>query len=306
MSGAKSSVTALQLGATLYMPALKEDAIECIAGDRIPGLKSLVLCLEDAIREDQVEQAIHQLGRTLHSMSLHRSSRVLTFVRPRNPEMLARLMRMRNIELVDGFVLPKITASTLDRWTDSLTSSCHLIMPTIETEEAFDPMEMKRLRDKLHTIRDRVLAIRIGGNDLLSCLGTRRSRVRTLYDGPLGPVMSSLVGTFVPYGFSMTSPVLEMFSDKDLLREELERDLEHGIVAKTAIHPEQIQVIHDAYRVSPEDLDDARRILSADAAAVFKSHGAMCEPQTHRMWATHIIERAEQYGVTETALRAVA
>lgn len=306
MSGAKSSITALRLGATLYMPALKEDAIDCIAGTRFPDLKSLVLCLEDAIRDDQVEQAMHQLKRTLDSMSLRRGSSVLTFVRPRSPDMLARIMRMRNIELVDGFVLPKITASTLDYWTDSLGGAGHLIMPTIETEEAFDPMEMKRLRDKLHTIRERVLAIRIGGNDLLSCLGTRRSRARTLYDGPLGPLISSLIGTFVPYGFAMSSPVLEMFGDKDLLREELERDLEHGLIAKTAIHPDQIPIIHDAYRVSAEDLEDAKRILSAEAAAVFKSHGAMCEPQTHRMWATHIMERADQYGVTEVALRAVA
>lgn len=306
MTGAKSNITALQLGATLYMPALKEDAIELISGSRIPELKSLVLCLEDAIRDDQTEQALHQLNRTLHSMSLHRGSSVLTFVRPRNPDMLARIVRMRNIDLIDGFVLPKITASTLDDWTDSLCGTSHLIMPTIETAEAFDPMEMKRLRDKLHTIRDRVLAIRIGGNDLLSCLGTRRSRSRTLYDGPLGPVISSLVGTFVPYGFAMTSPVLEMFSNHDLLREELDRDIEHGLLAKTAIHPEQIATIHAAYRVSPDDLEDARRILDADSAAVFKSHGAMCEPQTHRMWATHILERAEQYGITETALRAVA
>ncbi|MFZ3481773.1 HpcH/HpaI aldolase/citrate lyase family protein [Sphingomonas sp. 3-13AW] len=306
MTGARSTVSALQLGATLYMPALREDAIDFISGARIPELKSVVLCLEDAIRDDQVEQAIHQLGRTLNAMSLHRNSSVLTFIRPRNPEMLARLMRMRSIDWVDGFVLPKITASTLDRWTESLNSTNHLIMPTVETEEAFDPAEMKRLRDKLQTMRDRVLAIRIGGNDLLSCLGARRSRSRTLYEGPLGPVIASLVGTFIPYGFSMSSPVLEMFANLELLREELDRDLEHGLIAKTAIHPSQIETIHAAYRVSPEDLEDARRILAADAAAVFKSHGAMCEPQTHRTWATHIIERAEHYGVTEAALRAVA
>jgi citrate lyase beta subunit len=305
MTGA-NGITALQLGATLYMPALREDAIDVIAGRKYPQLKSLVLCLEDAIRDDQVERAIRQLTHTLHAMAMCPASRVLTFVRPRSPDMLSRLMRIRGIERIDGFVLPKATASTLDRWTESLAGSCHLIMPTVETEEAFDASEMRRLRDKLLTIRDRVLAVRIGGNDLLSCLGARRSRVRTIYDGPLGAVISSLVGTFVPHGFSMTAPVLELFEDQDLLREELERDLEHGLAAKTAIHPSQIDVIHAAYRVSPDDLDDARRILADDAPAVFGSHGAMCEPQTHRVWAARIVARAEHYGVTEAGLRAVA
>ena len=300
------NINALQLGATLYMPALREDAIEAISGRKYPQLKSLVLCLEDAVREDQVEQAVHQLSKTLHAMSMCAENRVLTFVRPRNPEMLARLVRIRGIERIDGFVLPKVTASNLDRWTDHLIGGNHLIMPTIETEEAFDPMEMKRLRDKLLTLRDRVLAIRIGGNDLLSCLGSRRSRVRTLYDGPLGSVISSLAGIFIPHGFPMTSPVLEIIDDPELLREELERDLEHGLSAKTAIHPDQISIIHDAYRVSIADLEDARSILAEDAPAVFKLHGAMCEPQTHRLWAERILARAEHYGLIDTALRAVA
>lgn len=306
MTTTRSSASAIQLGGTLYMPALKKDAIDYISGRKHAHLKSMVLCLEDAIREDQIEAATYQLEMTLRSMSLHTSSQVLTFVRPRTPEMLAGLMRMHGIDRVTGFVLPKITASSLDRWTDCVVGSHHLIMPTIETEEAFDPIEMKRLRDKLLTIRDRVLAIRIGGNDLLSCLGARRSRKRTLYDGPLGPVISSLVGTFVPYGFAMSSPVLEVFGDLDLLREELERDIEHGLVAKTAIHPSQLEVINDAYRVSPEDLKDALGILDKESAAVFGSNGAMCEPQTHRVWAARIVERAEEYGIVEHQLRAVA
>ena len=307
MNGSQST-TAAQLGATLYMPALKEDACDLISGKRHPGLKSLVLCLEDAVRDDEVEQAVRQLGITLRTMSMQQRSSVLTFVRPRDPDMLVRLMRMNGIDRIDGFVLPKITAGSLDRWTDGLGSSLHWIMPTIETAEAFDPTEMKRLRDKLSTLRDRVLAIRIGGNDLLSCLGARRSRVRTIYDGPLGPVISALVGTFIPHGFEMTAPVLELYGDSDLLREEVARDLEHGLSAKTAIHPSQIEIIHDAYRVSADDFDDAQRILSEDAPAVFGSHGAMCEPQTHRVWAARIAERAAHYGVADAMhmVRAVA
>jgi citrate lyase beta subunit len=172
-------------------------------------------------------------------------------------------------------------------------------MPTIETREAFDPYEMRRLREQLLAVQERILALRIGGNDLLHTMGVRRSRIRTCYEGPLGAAIAALVGCFAPFGFALTAPVMERFDDLHLLREEVARDIEHGLLGKTAIHPCQVPVIHAALAVRSDELAEARAMLSEDSPAVFALGGAMCEPATHRRWATALVRRADLFGIAD-------
>nr|WP_081274415.1 HpcH/HpaI aldolase/citrate lyase family protein [Rhizobium leguminosarum] len=54
-----------ELGATLYMPILKPDALDYIAGTKIPKLRSMVLCLEDALLENDVLEGMDILEKTL-------------------------------------------------------------------------------------------------------------------------------------------------------------------------------------------------------------------------------------------------
>ncbi len=49
-------------------------------------------------------------------------------------------------------------------------------------------------------------------------------------------------------------------------------DIAHGLVGKTAIHPDQISVIEEALKVSHGEHSDALRILNS-TQAVFKSQG---------------------------------
>ena len=43
----KKQPTPWELGATLYMPATRKDIAEVVLEGKIPGLRSLVVCLED-------------------------------------------------------------------------------------------------------------------------------------------------------------------------------------------------------------------------------------------------------------------
>lgn len=296
------------LGATLYVPATRHDLAAVASGARYPALRSAVLCLEDSIREDEVPGALQSLARLLPEIAprglggsrnggARGALRPLLFVRPRDPGMLAHILTMRGIEQVDGFVIPKATADSLPHYLAALVHDHHLLMPTLETREVFDQAEMRRLRDQLLAIRDRVLVVRIGGNDLLQTLGARRSAVRTAYDGPLGSTIMSLVAAFAPWGFHLSAPVFEGFGNPALLREEVERDIEHGLLTKTAIHPVQLETIHEAYQVTADELVEARALLAQESRAVFASKLTMCEPATHRGWATTILRRAECYGV---------
>ena len=293
---------ALELGATLYVPATRTDLFDIVTGRRHPSLRSAVICLEDSIRPADVPMALTNLAAQLERLTEEGPS-LPVFIRPRDERMLAHILGFRGIEAVRGFVIPKATADSLPHYLRALTSDTQLLMPTLETREAFDQAELARIREQLLAIQERVLCIRIGGNDLLHNIGARRSAVRTAYDGPLGGTIAGLVTAFAPYGFSLSAPVFEHFDSPDVLRDEVEQDIEHGLLTKTAIHPAQIDAIQAAYQVQATELAEAREILSNDRG-VFALNGSMCEPATHRRWAESVVKRAAIYGVRPEAVAA--
>jgi citrate lyase beta subunit len=296
---------ALELGATLYVPAIRQDLFDIVTGRRHADLRSLVLCLEDSIRPADVPMAITNVAQLLVRLERHeQATRPALFIRPRDELMLERLLALPGIEAVHGFVIPKVTADNLPSYLRSLASDQHVLMPTLETREVFDQAELRRLRDQLLSVEHRILAIRIGGNDLLHNIGARRSGVRTAYQGPLGATIAALVTTFAPFGFRLSAPVFEHFDRPDLLREEVDYDNEHGLLTKTAIHPAQIAIIQEAYRVGSEELAAARSVLAPDRGGVFALGGSMCEPATHSRWAETVVRRASLYGVRPSAVAA--
>ncbi len=291
---------AMTLGATLYMPATREDALERLFGpNRVPGLRSAVLCLEDSILDRDVPLAMQRLATVLRRLSARErcSTKFQLFIRPRDLRMLEHVLHLPGIEHVQGFVIPKAHADNMPAYLRLPLHDGHRLMPTLETREVLDPSEMRRLRDQLLGVQDRILALRIGGNDLLNAMGLRRVAGRTVYEGPLGPVIASLIGTFAPWGFSLSAPVFEQFGDSALLRDEVLRDVEHGLCTKSAIHPDQVAVIQGALAVPAQQVEEARLILAPEGPAVFSHHGVMCEPATHRGWAERLLARADAFGI---------
>jgi len=296
------TISPFALGATLYMPATRLDLLDVLLGKKIPGLRSLVVCLEDAVKESDVAIALANLKSLLKGVSAmggRPQGCPLVFIRPRDAKMAAQLNDWPLMEHVDGFVAPKLNMGSLKQWEKAVTRAGLMLMPTLETADVYDPCAMVDLREAFKgTLGDRIIALRIGGNDLMGCLGVRRSPSMTLYQSPLSYVIPMLCGVMGSQ-FALTAPVFERIDNLGLLEEELALDISHGLVGKTAIHPCQIETIHKALRVSVEDLNSARLILSAGAAAVFKHDGAMCEPATHHRWAQNIVERAHWHGVRQ-------
>lgn len=298
---------ALELGATLYVPATRPDLFETVTGARHPNLRSSVVCLEDSTRSEDVPRALTQLCALVRRLAdADPANRPPVFVRPRDENMLAHILTFAGIEAVRGFVIPKATAASFPAYLHNLANGEHLLMPTLETRESFDPAELARLREQFVSVQHRILAIRIGGNDLLQNIGARRSRVRSVYEGPLGGTIAMLVTTFAPFGFVLSAPVFEHFADPELLRTEVAHDVDHGLLTKTAIHPAQIDVIQQCYRPGVADLAEARAILAGDKGGVFAIGGSMCEPATHRRWAESLVKRAALYGVKPEIVAASA
>ncbi len=292
------------LGATLYMPATRTDILSVMLNGKIPGLRSLVICLEDSISESDIPLArsnLETLCRELAKAKLAHGNREwpLVFIRPRHLPMAQWIVSNIDLSPVDGFVIPKFTHASLDAWWNLIQETHLCMMPTLETEEVFDVVQMRELATTLesHPCHNRIIAIRIGGNDLMNIISLRRSRDLTLYDGPMGYVIKMLVSVFSPRDFALTAPVCEHIDDSEIMSKELALDIAHGLVGKTAIHPNQIKTIEQALMVSPAEHSDALRILNS-SQAVFKSQGAMCEPATHKRWASAILARAHYFGMT--------
>jgi len=278
-------LSAYALGATLYMPATRPDLWSVVSGEKIPQLRSMVICLEDAVSEQDVGLGLQHLQQLLQQLAHEprRAQAPLVFVRPRHSRMAAQLAEWPLIHQLDGFVLPKFDLDSLTDWQAAIPQNL-LLLPTLETAMVYDSGAMRELREHLSSSKLPVLALRIGGNDLLACLGLRRPPSHTLYQTPLAQVINQLIATFMPHGFALTAPVCEYFEPADLLKTEVELDVQHGLVGKTIIHPSQIGWVHRALQVDIKDYTAAQAILAPDARAVFQYEGAMLEPATHRAW----------------------
>lgn len=286
---------ARQVGACLYVPAVR-DLPAVVRGERLKEIASVIFCTEDSIDESDLPRALENLRSAL--AVLEPSPDRHWFVRVRNPWVLDRVLEMPGSERLSGFVLPKVHAGNFPEYWSRLEKTSHAFMPTLETREAFSEAAMVALREILSDdkIRRRVACLRIGGNDLLSLLGLRRPRGKTVYQTPVGDVIARLVTWFRPWGFLLAAPVFEYLDDAGTLAEELEIDRDWGLCPKAAIHPDQVARIEEFYRVHRSELDAAVRILEAGSRAVFRFQDSMCEPATHLNWARTVVMAADRFG----------
>lgn len=307
-----------QLGASLYMPATRQDIWQVIKRDKLPTINSIIICLEDAVSHQDVELALERLQSLLNTWASHintinspnipatiddsnakNPTRPLVFVRPRSAAMLEQLAHFQHIELLDGFVMPKVDMYSLSQWRMACQNlnPDQLLMPTLETAPLFNPNHNQELAIAFkEAFSQPIFALRIGGNDLFAALRLRRPKDSIVYDTPVGTLAYELLGCFVPHGFYLSAPVFEYLDQPMLFMQELTRDVSLGLVGKTVIHPSQIALVQQAYCVPTSMLDEAQAILHSEAKAVFKYNNTMLEPATHRAWATEVVNRAEVFG----------
>lgn len=286
---------------TLYTPAtqqLKKLLKLVNAGE--PGVWRLVICTEDSIRADEVPTAIDNLRAMLRSMDA--AAGVTTYVRVRNPDVLARVLALPNVDKLRGFVVPKADPTSLPQYADQLKGTDFRLMPILESSYMVDRAFREVLRAAFldpayHGMID---CLRIGANDLMGYLGIRRdTREFTVYDTPVGITINEIINEFRGIGgFTITAPVFESFgSDRDpLLHKEISRHILNGLFGQTVIHPRHIRIIRDRYKVSKSDFESAEGILNAGASAVAGLNGRMDEVTTHYKWAQIIVERRRLFG----------
>ncbi|MGD1524611.1 HpcH/HpaI aldolase/citrate lyase family protein [Vibrio owensii] len=275
-----------ELGASLYTPATNFKLQRHIENG-LSGARSMVICTEDAVAEEELESSLVKLEAALSGAVI--SKKIARFIRPRNPEVLARILKMEGVNKVDGFVLPKCDFESMPAFLSVLSQYATKrfgLMPTLESVFMCQPAQIQQFRCLLEGVAEHdIVCIRIGGNDLFNELGLKRMPETTIYETPIRSLIDNIVTGFRPHGFEVAAPVFDYSDDRATLKRELKTDVAYGFFAKTAIHPNQVPVIEEYINRYVVEHHDIAASLKEESRAVYLASGQMMEKTCHSNWA---------------------
>lgn len=219
------------LGATLYMPGTK-DIKEKVLHHQL-DVTSLVMCCEDAIKEEDLPAAEQNIldhmdffADRIAAGELTHDDIPLIFVRVRNPEQFERFasrMTTRQASVLTGFNFPKFNSKNALTVLQTLVGVNDRLgvvlygMPILEGPEvAFHELrgqELLLLRNILEPYKELILNIRVGGTDMSSLFGVRRGINSTVYDiMPVRDALSDVLNFFNRYNdYCVSAVVWEYF-----------------------------------------------------------------------------------------------
>ena len=224
------------LGATLYMPATRTDFYHDIIKQKQNGLTSLVIDLEDAVGDLNIEYAesclkegMLQLYKNMNQGMLTINELPLLFFRIRHIEQFIRIYHSlgEKFQLFTGVVFPKFEAETGRELLNvlskiSMKEQLFYCMPILESEKVIHKEtrqeELLKIKNVLDDYREYILNVRIGATDFSGIYGIRRSADTTVYDiAVLRDCIADIINIFQrsssPYVIS--GPVWEYFSSKE-------------------------------------------------------------------------------------------
>lgn len=317
----KDSPIYYSVGALLYCPANNKTISSSVINNKLGNKYSLALCLEDTINDNYVLEAEEilytSLLRIYEAKDMHDFFLPNIFIRARNVEQIYRLNnKFKEVnEIITGYIAPKFSVENADSYiqaiiklNDSSVKPIYL-MPIYESNSIVDLRTrydiLYKLKDKLDSIEERVLNIRVGGNDLCHLFGFRRHDTESIHQiKPISSIFSD-INTVYGLDYVVSGPVWEYFNGDNWengLRNEIKEDKLCGFIGKTVIHPKQIAIVNDAYKVDPMDLKSAQSILNWDKTthsfvSSDTSKQRMDEYKTHTNWAKKILLLSEVFGV---------
>ncbi|WP_240193951.1 MULTISPECIES: HpcH/HpaI aldolase/citrate lyase family protein [unclassified Gordonia (in: high G+C Gram-positive bacteria)] len=221
---------AIALGATLYVPATRDDLTAVIRRRAESGVTSMVIDLEDAVADEDEATAVDRTITTLAEFADDDWDRLLLFVRVRTTAHIETVIAgLTPGHCLAGFVIPKFEAESGSAALDTIAAVSAdwdrplYVMPVLETprivhRETRDA-ELTAIREVLNRHRERVLAVRIGATDICGLFGIRRDRDVTIYDVRVAADavagIVNMLGRRDGTGFVITGPVWEYFANHE-------------------------------------------------------------------------------------------
>lgn len=277
------------LGATMYMPGTKDFA-QAVIEKKYPGLTSMVMCFEDACKEEDVPAAeincihvLETLADNVENGQLKYEDIPLIFFRVRSVEQFkhfSSMLQPRHIKYLCGFNFPKFNSLTAAPYMEHLVELNAKFgeiiygMPIIEDSRvAYKEtrlLELMAIKNVCDCHKKLVLNIRVGGTDFSSCFGVRRGINYTIYDiMTVSNCLMDILNVFTRNNdYTVSGPVWEYFKASKRMKNmnELPKvDLQQTLLKRKA-------VVNDA-------VDGLMRELVLDQANGFM--GKTCIHPTH-------------------------
>nr|WP_285856852.1 HpcH/HpaI aldolase/citrate lyase family protein [Mesobacillus subterraneus] len=224
---------AYALGATLYMPATRENIHQELLLKKHDGLASMVICLEDSIADHEVDKAEKQLVAELNHLAdalgkgyLSQDELPLIFVRIRSLDQLENIAEAAGeaLKVLTGIVIPKfepVAGKKILKFINQLNTTGDLLyaMPILETKKIIEKEtrleELLAIKAAVDEFRELILNVRIGATDFSGLYGIRRNADTTVYDiGVIRDCISDIVNVFLRFDspYVVSGPVWEYFS----------------------------------------------------------------------------------------------
>lgn len=220
------------LGATMYMPGHKDFA-QAIIDKKYPGLTSMVMCFEDACKEEDVPRAevnsielLDTLNAKIASGGFDYKDLPLIIFRVRNVEQFkhfSSMLRPEHIHLITGFNFPKFNSYNARPYLEHLDELNQRFgeilygMPIIEERRvAFRESragELIAIKKVVDEYKDLMLNIRVGATDFSSIFGARRDINYTIYDiMTVREILCDILNVFTrDNDYTVSGPVWEYF-----------------------------------------------------------------------------------------------
>ena len=251
------------LGATLYMPALRDFA-DIIRQKKIPGMTSLVVCFEDAIDEKDLPEAekntlqqLDRLEKYVNEGLLSYDDLPLVFLRARNIEQFrsfSERLTPERVRFIAGFVFPKFTSEHAEDYFVHLKMLNKRFdevlygMPIIESKEiAFKETrftELMSIKTVLDKYKDLVLNVRVGATDFSSAFAVRRGIDYSIYDIlPVRDCLLDILNVFARNNdYIISGPVWEYFlvSKEKKFDNQLEFSLQSSLLKRKRLIDEAV------------------------------------------------------------------
>ncbi len=220
------------------------------------GADAVVLDLEDAVppsAKATARSAIEAVWPDLRALGVPLVVRINS---PEHAQAQADLEWLARLPRPAGVMVPKVeAAATLTPVRAMLPGVA--VLPLIESAAGWAALPQIASAAG-------VLRLVVGHIDFMADTGMQCARD----EAELAPLRFAIaMWTRIHRLASAVDGVTTAIQDDELLREDTRRAVRYGFGAKLCIHPRQVPIVHIALAPAADELDWARRVVAADAAA---------------------------------------
>ncbi|KAJ3353695.1 hypothetical protein GGF32_002897 [Allomyces javanicus] len=257
---------------------------------------SLVYDLEDGVPFDKKGKARSLVYDALETVDLGRSERAVRINSIGSGLELADLQAVLPSSQLQCIVIPKVQAAKDVQFVDVMIDA---VAPEANRanirliaciESALGLMNLREIA----TSSPRLDGLIFASEDLCADMGM----VRTSHRRELLYARSAVVAAAVAYGLQAIDLVCIDYKDHAALAEESREGREMGFTGKQAIHPGQIELIHEHFSPSGKEIDFATRIVdgyrahAAQGVGAFTLDGKMIDMPVVK-WAEKLLAKAQ-------------